>query len=404
MDKKMKIYISIFVVAIIWIVYADAIKKDPINWYPSFAAKHKTPYGTYVLRTELETMFSDTEIIDVRISPYVKLKDTTFRGTYVFINDYINFGKEELNALLKFVERGNDVFIATSGANIDSLHLATKNIETNLFNEIIKLQILNPNLESATVHFENKDLKLGFKEVDTSKTEALGKIGVYDSDDNLEKEEVNFIRYRHGKGTLYFHLYPYAFTNHTILKHDNHTYISSVLSYIDDSKPIIWDRYYKNGKSSISSPMYYVLSSPNLKWAYYTALIGILLFILFQGKRNQRTIPIITPLRNQTIAFARTIASMYFEKGDHKSIANQTITYFLDYIRTQLLISTLVIDATFFENVAAKTGNKKETIETLFQKIKIIQSQNDSMSSVSREQLLELNDLIEKFKRKYEAQ
>ena len=47
---------------------------------------------------------------------------------------------------------------------------------------------------------------------------------------------------------------------------------------------------------------------------------------------------------------------------------------------------------------------KKETIETLFQKIKIIQSQNDSMSSVSREQLLELNDLIEKFKRKYEAQ
>ena len=72
----MKIYIGLFVLAIIWIVYADAIKKDPISWFPSYVSKHKIPYGTYVLRTELETMFPDTEIKDVRISPYVKLKDT----------------------------------------------------------------------------------------------------------------------------------------------------------------------------------------------------------------------------------------------------------------------------------------------------------------------------------------
>ena len=404
MDKKMKIYIGLFVLAIIWIVYADAIKKDPISWFPSYVSKHKIPYGTYVLRTELETMFPDTEIKDVRISPYVKLKDTTVKGTYLFINNVINFGEEEFNELLKFVDRGNDIFLATSGANIDTLNLKTKNIRTNNFNELIKLQLLNPNLDTTQVNFENKALKLGFEKVDTMHTEALGKIRVFDGTGALEKEEVNFIRYSFGKGNFYFHLFPQTFTNFTILEGDNNKYVSSVLSYLDATKPILWDSYYKTGKSRITTPMYYVLSSENLKWAYYTALIGILLFILFQGKRNQRFIPIITPLRNQTIAFSRTIASMYFEKSDHTSIANQTITYFLDYIRTQLLISTLEINNHFYENLAAKTGNTKEKIEILFQKIKIIQSQNDSSNSVSKEQLLELNQLIEEFKRKYKAQ
>lgn len=404
MDKKIKIYISIFVLIIVWIVYVDASKKDPINWYSSFAAKHKIPYGTYVLRTELNNLFPNTKIKDIRISPYVKLKDTTTNGTYLFLNDYINFGKEEFNELLKFVDKGNDVFIATNGANIDTLNLKTKNLESINFKEIVKLQLLNPQLDTLKIQFENKDLKFGFKEVDTIKTTALGKLSVYGTDDILEKEEVNFIKYSHGKGNFYFHLFPHAFTNYSILKEENNQYVSSVLSYIDDTKPILWDAYYKNGKSSITTPMYYILNSNSLKWAYYIALIGILLFILFQGKRNQRYIPILSPLRNQTVAFTRTIASMYFEKSDHKSMANQTITYFLDYIRTQFLISTLVIDIEFFESLSAKTGNSKEKIETLFQKIKIIQSQNDSMSSVSREQLLELNTLIEEFKRKYEAQ
>ena len=81
-----------------------------------------------------------------------------------------------------------------------------------------------------------------------------------------------------------------------------------------------------------------------------------------------------------------------------------THIYFLDYIRTELLISTLVIDDQFFENIVAKTGNKKETIETLFQKIEIIQSQKNPLYQVSKEQLIGLNNLIEEFKRKYEAQ
>ena len=92
MDKKTKIYVLAFVLLILGYLYLESTKKQPINWFPSYASKHKIPYGTYVLRTELEMMFPDTEIRDVRISPYVKLKDTTVKGTYLFINNVYSNG------------------------------------------------------------------------------------------------------------------------------------------------------------------------------------------------------------------------------------------------------------------------------------------------------------------------
>ena len=76
--------------------------------------------------------------------------------------------------------------------------------------------------------------------------------------------------------------------------------------------------------------------------------------MIFKGKRNQRLIPVITPLKNQTLAFTRTIANMYYEKSDHKNIATHKINYFLEYIRITHRLSTLKIDASFYEKLAAE--------------------------------------------------
>ena len=76
----------------------------------------------------------------------------SFDGT----NDYINFGEEEFNSLLQFVDRGNDVFIATNGANIDSLQLETKNIETE--EEVTIEDVDEQNEESIIIENEEKDI------------------------------------------------------------------------------------------------------------------------------------------------------------------------------------------------------------------------------------------------------
>ncbi len=396
MDKKTKISLFIFVVAVIWIVYSDFAKSKSINWYPSFSSKHKIPYGTYVLRNELSTLFKESDIKDIRKPPYEVLKDSTLTGTYFFVNNTINFGKEELNHLLEFVNRGNDVFISTNITKIDTLNIEASSINVLGTSEYIQLRLLNTYLDTLSAQFKSDLFKKKFTKIDTLQVEALGNVKVYGNNE-LKEEGVNFIRQKFGKGYFYFHLYPYAFTNYYVLNEETNPYVSSVLSYIQNEKPILWDTYYKTGKSRISSPMYYVLSSPHLKWAYYTAIIAVVLFVFFQGKRNQRYIPIITPLKNQTIAFTKTVAAMYFDKKDHKSIAQKNIHHFLEYIRSKFYTTTLNFNNEFFEYLAQKSGNDLEEVKQLFTLIKQVENQY----TISAEQLLELESKIEKFKKNY---
>lgn len=377
------------------IIFMEASKKEPISWFPSYATHHKIPYGTYVLTEEFKELFKNTEVRTITQPPYQFLKDTTQNGTYFFVNGTINFGKEEFNELLKFVARGNDVFVSTEGANIDTLHLETKQLATNVFRERSFYKLLNKHLDTTTYAFDKKNSNIVFTEIDTLKTTVLGRLMIQNSDSVQEASGVNFIKYLHGKGQFYFHTFPLAFTNYAVLKDNNHQYVASVLSYLDASKPIFYDGYYKTGKAKITSPMYYILSSDNLRWAYYTALIGVLFFVVFKGKRTQRIIPIVTPLKNQTLAFTRTIANMYFEKSEHKNIAEHKINYFLEYLRGQLHVPTTSMNAEFYNFVALRSGNTLEDVQQLFKEIQTIQKSQ----VISEKQLIKLNSLIEDFKK-----
>lgn len=394
MSTKTKIYLLLFVLLVGFIIYVENSKPKPINWYPSYTAKHKIPYGTYVVRNELKSLLGSEFIEDIKIAPYVFLQDTTKSGTYVFVDDAVNFGKDEFNELLQFVDRGNDVFLSTHGAMIDTLGLKTEKAHTVAFEEKPFFKLYNKNLSKKEFEFDRPLYNTYFTEIDTLNTTALGKTGYFNEVDERVSEGINFIKLSYGKGNFFIHTFPEAFTNYFVLKESNRLYTEAVLSYIDTSKPILWDAYYKTGKSSIASPMHYLLSSKSLKWSYYVALIGVLFFILFEGKRKQRFIRVIEPLRNQTLAFTRTIANMYYDKSEHKNIAEHMITYLLEYIRTKLYVPTTNINSTFYSYVSSRSGHSQEEIESLFNYVNFVHEQN----TISKEQLIKLNTLIENFK------
>lgn len=394
MSKRSKILLVAAIVVFVAYVYVESVKPKPINWFPTYAAKHKLPYGTYVIRNELENIFSDTDILDINIPPYTFLQDTTKTGTYIFIDDGLNFGEDEFNKLLEFVNKGNDVFISTHGINIDTLNLKTDVISSAAFQQNVFFKFYNKSLSTKEFYFDRGFYNTKFSKIDTLNTVALGITGYLNEKEQRVSEGINFVKQPYGKGNFYLHTFPEAFTNYFILKSPNQQYTAAVLSYLDDSKPIFWDAYYKTGKSKITSPMQYVLSSNSLKWAYYTALIGVLFFIVFEGKRKQRYIPIITPLKNQTLAFTRTIANMYYEKSEHKSIAEHKITYLLEYIRTKLNVPTVTVNDNFYTYVASRSGHSIEEVKKLFAYINTIHQKN----TITKEELIQLNAAIEKFK------
>jgi len=393
LDNKTKKYLAIFVCLILALVFYEYSKPVPVNWFPSYSKKDKIPYGTYVLRAELENLFPAATITDVKIPPYLFLEDSTKTGTYIFINNRINLGEAEQNRLLKFVERGNDVFFASRFYEIDTLNIETEELVTSNLKEQPFFKLTNKSFPNQEYSFDRGFTNIVFSKIDTLKTTVLGISGYLNKENERTEEGANFIKQQFGKGHFYFYTFPELFTNYSILNVNNQ-HAASVLSYIKNDGNIYWDEYYKTGKKAISSPLYYLLSNPNLKWAYFTVLIGVLLFVIFEGKRKQRFIPIVTPLKNQTLAFTRTIANMYFEKSEHKNIAEQHINYLLEFIRFKLKIPTHTVDTTFYKYVASRSGKSEKEIKTLFDFCNQIHLKN----SITKEELLKLNTLIESFK------
>jgi hypothetical protein len=54
-----------------------------------------------------------------------------------------------------------------------------------------------------------------------------------------------------------------------------------------------------------STPLRFFLTNDFLRWALRLSVFGLILYILFEMKRRQRVIPVITPLRNSTVRFCK---------------------------------------------------------------------------------------------------
>lgn len=394
MDKRTRKYMLLFGMLILALLLYEYSKPTPINWTPSYSQKHKIPLGAYILRNELPKLFPNADILDIHKPPYEFLGDAPEKGTYIFINNRVGFDDVEFKRLLKFAEQGNDVFISSHGFIIDTLNLETNQLITSNLDERLLYKLYNRQLSKEEYSIDISVNNQVFISIDTLNTTVLGMTAYLNEQGERSEEGINFIKYKHGTGNMYFHTFPELFSNYGLLHKNNHQQASEVLSYLKNDGTIYWDEYYKSGKTSISSPMHYVLNSSSLKWAYYTVLIGILVFVIFEGRRKQRVIPVITPLKNQTLAFSRTIANMYYERSEHKNIAEHRIAYLMEFVRVRLRIPTHKIDQTFYRIVASRSGNTLESIEYLFKYCDRIHYKN----SITKEELLELNTLIEQFK------
>ncbi|WAC03229.1 hypothetical protein N7U66_06550 [Lacinutrix neustonica] len=199
------------------------------------------------------------------------------------------------------------------------------------FNNQFALQLKDKDLKGKAPYAFNKvNFMYYFKAPHADSTEV---IGVFNSASeervDINDSYTNIIKHPFGDGEIILSTFPQAFTNYFILEEPNNEYTAGVLSYLNPSKQIYLDNHYKRGKKISTSPLYVFFKAKQLKWAYYMSLIAVLFYVLFEGKRKQRAVPVVEPLQNQTLAFTRTIANMYYENGKHIDLAQHKIEHFL---------------------------------------------------------------------------
>ena len=376
------------------------------NWTENFREKKKSPFGTYIVYNEAKTLFEDEEIVYLKQNFYDYLYenyDTTAAdfGTYICIkNNAYRLTPEGVNELLSFVNDGNNAFLALnyfSDALKEALEISTNNLDKNT-NTIAQLKALkgeyslvNEDFENASYTFDRNSRRHYFVTYNENKSIVLG-------NSKIDGEKVpNFLKIYHGKGAIYVHTNPIAFTNYYLLK-DKETYAENVFSYLPN-ETIFWDPQIKKSKYSNqedednTSVFKYFLQHTTLRWFLFVSFLGVLLFMLFNARRKQRAIPVINPLENTTVAFTQTISSLYLKEQDHKNLVDKKSAYFLEKVRTKYLLNTNNLNKDFMLLLAAKSGNEIRNTKYLINTIITLSKK----SECSEEELLVLHKMIETF-------
>ncbi len=379
-------YLLVLAFCLVLAVLVPLLTPEPIDWSMSFSRKHRTPFGSLVVFEMLPQLFAEGKITAAALPVYNTLGEGELdRTNYIFINNVFDPEELDTHKLLDFVGRGNSAFIAAnifSGKLADTLKLDT---DTHfVLQDSVSLNFVNPSLRAVRDYeYKKQTVSRYFTRFDTVHATILGRD---------RRGQTNFLRLHFGRGAFYLHSFPLAFTNYYMLFHNNHEYVAKAFSYLP-AQDTFWDEYYKIGRSQIGTPLRYVLSQTPLRWAYYVGLTGVLLFILFQGKRRQRVIPIITPKANTSLEFLSTVGRLYYQQGDHKNLVRKKRAFLREYLHARFYLNAPTWDEEFVQRVIEKSGHAPAEVRALFMRMRTLQNSEH----VSEEDLLQLNAALERF-------
>ncbi|HEX9599954.1 MAG TPA: DUF4350 domain-containing protein [Mariniflexile sp.] len=401
MDKRSKIALYAIGAVIVLMMIAEVTKPKALNWRDSYAAADKIPLGCYVLFNELKDVSNKPIKVSTK-TVFEALKDIEAdkKTVSLFINNGMSFDKQDSESLIKYVENGNSVFISTNymyGVLCDTLNIRIGTDYNNFFKKPSLNSFTSPRLKTNERHFKDVIENSFFIRLDTLNAVALGTTKVEKTEqiinDTIPDTNVNYIKVPFGNnnGAFYVHTNPFAFSNYHMLN-GNEAYAATVLSFLPKHQ-IIWDNYYKSGRKIITSPLRFILQNQALKWAFYITMIALILFVIFRGKRTQRIIPVVEPLKNATLDFTRTIGDLYYQHGDFTNIITNKIQYFLEQIRSKYYLNTNELNESFISKLAIKSSNKKEDTKALIDYIMYLKSKPNHTEA----DLIQLNKLIESF-------
>ncbi len=397
MSQGQKILLGLLSTLILGVLLLIYSSPPPMDWSPSYEQNDTRPLGSKVFYDLVKK--SNSDLRSVNSPPFEAIKEAPQYATYVFINQYFQSDSGECDLLLNWVRAGGHLFISASSMPeylLDSLGLSEKFFpESFQIERKFTLSLESPLTLSDPIIYDKFHIGRYYYWGDSARVKTLGKIQDQNSEDTLGAKP-NFIQVRAGNGLVTFHNFPEVFSNYFLLNTANKTYTEQVLGTWDLNYPIILDHYIKAGKQSNSSPLYLILSNKYLKAAYFTCWVLLVSWVVFEGKRRQKSIKVITPPRNQSLEFAKTISSIYLNQKDLTELGQLQIKLFQDYCRTKFKLQTEVSKEEFAQILASKSGVDPVYTANFVKKLTLL----ETSPTLDADSILQLQQLIEDFKSK----
>ena len=343
------------------------------NWFVTLHRNDKNPFGGFIFNT----LISNSWISEVNNSnkSLFELRDMEEQILLVICEKF-EISPSELEMMMRLVEKGKTIVVAAH--EMDSLFTNALDFGINdpsfsfILDDMWGEDTVGLNFtnlfpgEPQTFWYPSQLLMQHFSEFDTATTHVLAQ--------NTNEEAV-LLQIPHGEGTFFLCSTPLVFSNCSMIHRRNHDYVAQIFGALKTGA-LHWTEYYQLGRMESTTPLRYILTQPALKWALYVLLISIVVFMIFDLKRKQRIIPVIPPLKNETVDFVKTISSLYYQKRDHRNLAAKQILHFTEHLKHQLYIDLDDEVNQLIEITAAKTNTDEEEVRLLFDQMGRVSNAN----------------------------
>lgn len=319
----------------------------------------KIPYGTRVAYDLLPLLFPSANVARELAAPgeWDSLSSYEDNQAVILVAEYLNAETDDLQKLADFVERGNHVFIITGAVSDDVesyFNVSYSNYATYYGKDVsdsLHLRLAKPAFSSAADYsFPGIKYEGTIYVRDSSRGVVLGR---------NERGLSNFVQFNKGRGSFFLHSSPLAFSNYFILHKANAAYYEQAFSVLPkDLKTIVWNEFYLLKPDDNKEPNWLkaLFSYPAFKWGFLIAAVTLLLAIILGMRRRQRMIPPHEKPKNDSLDFVKTLGRLYYDRRDHKNLAEKMATYFLEHVRSRYKLPTHTLDEEFVKALHFKSG------------------------------------------------
>ncbi len=407
---------------LIYFFYQPKQKKQveeitPASWETGYRYDSRDPYGTYLFYELLKASTFEFEKVEGDPSEILKKYSSSSDKLYVVCSftypDY-DYVWDELD---KFIENGNKVLfiLDEDPPSLEAFYRGVFEVESYR-DSITKLNFTEGEGKKYEFEkleeFKRKNYDWNYfmpndslwieKSMESSYPGAFHVTGnglsyyFYSHEENRNDRPV-FIEIPYGKGALFIHRTPIAFTNISLLEEKNVEHLEKILSEIEYdgiiyNTPKPPEPPFKAPKER-KSPLQFILSDPSLSWAYYITMGCLLLFMIFNLKRKQVAIPLTPKKDNSTLEFVDALSKIYYQKHNNKNIVKHKYRIFTTFIRTHYHLN-LVKDKTEFARVISrKSGVDLKMVEELL----ALLDRYGKLNEISDEQLIGLHKQLDNF-------
>lgn len=348
------------------------------RWDENYDYKSNQPYGLKLMFDILSGSRSAKDFIVINGLPKDYLKKSDTNALYIFVGARFITDSVNSAALMKFVKRGNNVFISGINSTHYLFDFLTFSQHALLYHSSYNDSLVNVTFSNGIkdsvysfdyclvenrfyhdwIGFEPKLLR------DTLSLYGIERVS------HINNGLVDCFRVKYGKGWFLFHFNPILFTNYNLRQQQGLDYVNTLLSEYGKPK-IYWDEFSKTslGEGEVhQSPLRFVLSERSLKWAWYLICILIMMFVVFNAKRKQAYIPLMPVNKNTTVEYITAIATLHYQKNSADFLADEMMKQFKSFVKHKYGISPHLEKDEMVKQLAPMSGVPKETIENLFKR------------------------------------